>query len=166
MNNYQFFMKTNVDKFIGQWIAICDLKIVSHGKDVKKVFKEAKSKSERDRMAEVKDKTGIKLEGVTAVNPINDQEIPVFVADYVMASYGAGAIMAVPAHDERDNAFAKKHNIDISSVVADLNINLAFVDMQGSQVLACGAEIAKRARKRSEERRVGKECRSRWSPYH
>ncbi|MFH1412798.1 MAG: leucine--tRNA ligase [bacterium] len=84
---------------------------------VKQYIKEAKNKSDLERADLNKDKTGIKLEGIFAINPVNNEEIPIFVADYVLAGYGTGAIMAVPAHDERDFAFAKKYNLKIVEVV-------------------------------------------------
>ena len=74
-------------------------------------------KTEFERMQLVKDKTGVKLQGFTAVNPVNGKQIPIFIADYVMMGYGTGAIMAVPAHDERDWAFAKKFGADIIPVI-------------------------------------------------
>jgi len=77
----------------------------------------AKQKDEQDRLDTTKEKTGVKLEGVTATNPASGEEIPVYISDYVLASYGTGAIMAVPAHDERDNAFAKKFGIEIKAVI-------------------------------------------------
>ena len=77
----------------------------------------AKSKTELDRQQQ-KDKTGIKIEGLIAVNPANNKEIQIYVADYVLNSYGTGAIMAVPAHDERDFEFAKKYNLEVKEVVA------------------------------------------------
>jgi leucyl-tRNA synthetase len=73
-------------------------------------------KSERDRMADTKDKTGV-FTGAHAINPINDEKIPIWIADYVLMGYGTGAIMAVPAHDERDFAFAKKFGLPIKAVV-------------------------------------------------
>lgn len=76
-----------------------------------------KKKDEQDRLNDTKEKTGVKLEGITATNPASGEEIPVYIADYVLASYGTGAIMAVPAHDERDNAFAKKFGIEIQNVI-------------------------------------------------
>jgi len=89
---------------------------ITNCKEVQDYIEKAKKKSDRDRQADVKDKTGVKLEGIMAINPANGQEIPVFVADYVLASYGAGAIMAVPAQDERDYDFAKKFNLPIVEV--------------------------------------------------
>ena len=78
---------------------------------------EAARKSDFDRTEMNKDKTGVKLEGVSAVNPVNGKEIPIFISDYVLMSYGTGAIMAVPAHDERDWEFAKKFDLPIIEVV-------------------------------------------------
>ncbi len=86
---------------------------------VEKYIKETKDRSDIERTAEGKEKTGVQLEGVFAINPANNEEIPVWVADYVLASYGTGAVMAVPAHDERDFQFAKKYNLKIKRVVSD-----------------------------------------------
>ena len=77
----------------------------------------AKQKDEQDRLDATKEKTGVKLEGITATNPASGEEIPVYIADYVLAGYGTGAIMAVPAHDERDFAFARKFNCTVKDVV-------------------------------------------------
>ena len=79
---------------------------------------EAAKKSDFERAELAKEKTGVRLDGMTAVNPVNDKEIPIFVSDYVLMSYGTGAIMAVPAHDERDWDFAKKFDLPIIEVVA------------------------------------------------
>ena len=83
---------------------------------------ECAKKTEFERTQLVKDKTGVCLDGLRAVNPVNGKEIPIFIADYVMMGYGTGAIMAVPAHDERDWAFAKKFGIDIIEVIKGGNI--------------------------------------------
>ncbi|MBD5143462.1 MAG: leucine--tRNA ligase [Ruminococcus sp.] len=89
----------------------------------------AAKKSDFDRTEMNKDKTGVKLEGVRAINPVNGNEIPIFISDYVLMSYGTGAIMAVPAHDDRDWEFAKVFNIDMIEVVAGGNIQeCAFTD--------------------------------------
>ncbi len=78
---------------------------------------QATKKTELERMTDQKDKTGVRLEGVDAVNPATGEKIPMYVADYVLASYGTGAIMAVPAHDERDHAFARKFGLPIKHVI-------------------------------------------------
>jgi len=78
---------------------------------------ECAKKSEFERTQLVKDKTGVKIEGFTAINPVNDTEIPIYVSDYVMMGYGTGAIMAVPAHDTRDYEFATKFGIPIIEVI-------------------------------------------------
>ena len=79
--------------------------------------KECAKKSEFERTQLVKDKTGVRIDGLTAINPITEKEIPVYISDYVMMGYGTGAIMAVPAHDTRDYDFAKKFGIDIIEVI-------------------------------------------------
>lgn len=84
---------------------------------VKDYRAECAKKTEFERTQLVKDKTGVKLDGLTAVNPVNGKEIPIYISDYVMMGYGTGAIMAVPAHDGRDYDFAKKFGIDIIEVI-------------------------------------------------
>ncbi len=90
---------------------------------------QAAKKSDFERTELSKEKTGVGLEGLSAINPVNGKEIPIWVSDYVLMTYGTGAIMAVPAHDERDWAFAKKFNLPIIEVVAGGNVNeAAFTD--------------------------------------
>ena len=85
-------------------------------KAVNEYLKMVESKSDLERTELNKDKTGVYL-GVNAINPINNEEVPIYIGDYVLASYGTGAVMAVPAHDERDYAFAKKYNLPIKKVI-------------------------------------------------
>ena len=86
--------------------------------EVRAYQQEAAKKSDFERTEINKEKTGVKLDGVMGINPVNDQEIPIFISDYVLTSYGTGAIMAVPAHDTRDWEFAKKFDLPIIEVVA------------------------------------------------
>ncbi|MBE6645639.1 MAG: leucine--tRNA ligase [Ruminococcaceae bacterium] len=92
---------------------------------------EASKKSDFERTELVKDKTGVELKGVRAINPVTNKEIPIFISDYVLSGYGTGAIMAVPAHDERDWDFAKKFGLPIVEVVTGGNVEeAAFVDVE------------------------------------
>ena len=91
--------------------------IITNFDEIEKYQEQAKHKSEIERTDNTKEKTGVEIKGFTAINPITGKEIPIWVSDYVLASYGTGAIMAVPAHDERDYAFAKKFNIEIIPVI-------------------------------------------------
>ncbi len=91
---------------------------ISNWDGVARYIEQTRARTDIERMAEGKEKTGVRLEGITAINPATKEEIPVFIADYVLASYGTGAIMAVPAHDERDFAFAKKFDIENRQVIA------------------------------------------------
>ncbi len=91
---------------------------INNIKEVKRYVAQAIKRNEIERTALSKDKTGVKLEGLTAINPTNGQEIPIWVADYVLPDYGTGAIMAVPAHDDRDWYFAVKYKIPIIDVLA------------------------------------------------
>lgn len=86
--------------------------------EVKVYQKEARSKSDIERTDMTKEKTGVKIDGLTAINPINNKEIPIYISDYVLMGYGTGAIMAVPAHDTRDYEFAKKFGIEIIPVLS------------------------------------------------
>ena len=99
--------------------------------EVRKYQDEAAHKSDFERTELNKEKTGVKLEGVMGINPVNNTEIPIFISDYVLVSYGTGAIMAVPAHDTRDWEFAKKFNLPIIEVVKGSEVgveNEAFTD--------------------------------------
>lgn len=91
--------------------------VLENKSEVQAYVASAKQKSEIERGDNTKEKTGVKLEGVVAINPANNEEIPVYVADYVLGGYGTGAIMAVPAHDERDFVFATKFGLPIIQVV-------------------------------------------------
>jgi leucyl-tRNA synthetase len=90
---------------------------ISNINTVKEYQEKASKKTEFERTQLIKDKTGVKIEGITAINPVNKKEIPIYISDYVMMNYGTGAIMAVPAHDMRDYEFAQKFNIDIIPVI-------------------------------------------------
>ena len=99
--------------------------------EVRKYQDEAAHKSDFERTELNKDKTGVRLDGVMGINPVNNKEIPIFISDYVLVSYGTGAIMAVPAHDTRDWEFAKKFDLPIIEVVAGSKVdveNEAFTD--------------------------------------
>lgn len=104
--------------------------------EVKAYQEKAKQKSEFDRVQVNKDKTGVMLQGIKAVNPISGKEIPVFIADYVMMGYGTGAIMAVPAHDTRDYEFAKKFSCDIIPVIEGGDISKeAYTDIVSGKMI-------------------------------
>ncbi len=90
---------------------------IKNWKEVEGYIEKVKNKTEVERTSEDKEKTGIELKGIKAINPANNEEMPVWIADYVLVYYGTGAIMAVPAHDERDFKFAKKYNIPYREVV-------------------------------------------------
>jgi leucyl-tRNA synthetase len=92
------------------------LETLENETDVAAYLELTKRKTERER-SENKEKTGVRLEGISAINPATKEQIPIYVADYVLGSYGTGAVMAVPAHDERDFAFATKHTLHIKQVV-------------------------------------------------
>ena len=101
---------------------------------IAKYREQAARKSDFERSELAKDKTGVQIDGLTAINPVNGKEVPIWVSDYVLMSYGTGAIMAVPAHDERDWEFAKKFNLPIIQVVAkngeEVDVNeAAFTDV-------------------------------------
>lgn len=95
---------------------------IMNGDEVRAYVNISKQKDEQDRLDATKEKTGVLLEGITATNPASGEVIPVYIADYVLGGYGTGAIMAVPAHDERDNEFAKKFGLPVNQVVAPYTI--------------------------------------------
>ncbi|MBR1874340.1 MAG: leucine--tRNA ligase [Eubacterium sp.] len=103
-------------------------------------YREAASrKSDFERTELAKEKTGVVIEGLTAVNPVNDKEIPIWVSDYVLMGYGTGAIMAVPAHDTRDWEFAKKFDLPIIEVIAGGDVeNEAFTDVETGTLVNSG----------------------------
>jgi leucyl-tRNA synthetase len=92
---------------------------ISNIKEIREYVKKTIKRTEIERAAEGKEKTGVEILGLTAINPTNGQEIPIWVADYVLPDYGTGAIMAVPAHDERDHQFAKKFKLPIIQVIGE-----------------------------------------------
>ena len=100
--------------YIKKWI---DAGLIKNVDAVKAYQDEAARKSDFERTELNKEKTGVKIEGVTAIDPVNGAEVPIFISDYVLATYGTGAIMAVPAHDSRDWEFAKKFGLPIIEVV-------------------------------------------------
>jgi leucyl-tRNA synthetase len=90
---------------------------ITNLKEVEDYIRVSKGKSDLERTG-AKEKTGVEIKGLKAINPVTNEAIPIFVADYVMMNYGTGAIMAVPAHDERDYAFAKTYNLSIKEVIS------------------------------------------------
>ncbi len=107
--------------------------------DIINYKEEAARKSDFERTELAKDKTGVRLDGVEAINPVNGKKIPIFVSDYVLATYGTGAIMAVPAHDTRDWDFAKKFGLPIVEVVAGGNVEKeAFTDVATGKLCNSG----------------------------
>ncbi len=101
-------------EFVETWI---EAGRVKNADAVRAYVETVKSKTDMERTSETKDKTGVALEGVFVTNPVNGEKLPVWIADYVLAGYGTGAVMAVPAHDERDYAFANAHGLAIRQVV-------------------------------------------------
>ncbi|MBI3290999.1 leucine--tRNA ligase [Candidatus Falkowbacteria bacterium] len=95
---------------------------IANWKEVENYIAKAKKKSDLERTDLGKEKTGVELKGIKAINPINQEKIPIFVADYVLISYGFGAIMAVPGHDFRDFEFAKKFNLPVAKVIEPLEL--------------------------------------------
>ncbi len=108
--------------------------MITNFSDVENYRAECAKKTEFERTQLVKDKTGVKLSGFSAINPVNGKEIPIFISDYVMMGYGTGAIMAVPAHDQRDYDFAKEFGIDIIEVIKGGDISVEAYTGDGEMV--------------------------------
>lgn len=108
--------------------------IIGNMDEVEAYRRECAKKTEFERTQLVKDKTGVKLSGFTAKNPVNGKDIPIYISDYVMMGYGTGAIMAVPAHDQRDYDFAKKFGIDIIEVIKGGDISTEAYTGDGEMV--------------------------------
>jgi leucyl-tRNA synthetase len=108
--------------------------LIGNMDEVRAYRQECAKKTEFERTQLVKDKTGIKLKGFTAKNPVNGKEIPIYISDYVMMGYGTGAIMAVPAHDQRDYDFAKKFGIDIIEVIKGGDVSVEAYTGDGEMV--------------------------------
>ncbi|MDA2921726.1 leucine--tRNA ligase [Patescibacteria group bacterium AH-259-L07] len=105
------------------------LSLVENRKEVEEYIKQSKKKSEFERTELEKEKTGVLLKGMYVINPVNNEKVPIWIGDYVVATYGGGAVMVVPAHDKRDYAFAKKYGLEIREVVKGGDISKeAFVD--------------------------------------
>ncbi|MFZ2832186.1 MAG: leucine--tRNA ligase, partial [Minisyncoccia bacterium] len=112
---------------------------ISNWTEMEKYRTETKARTEIERTAEGREKTGVKLEGVSVVNPANKEKIPVYVADYVLGHYGTGAVMAVPAHDERDFEFAKKLGLPTVNV-----INPTFFNFSGTRINGQAIKISEK----------------------
>ena len=146
----------NVEKWKG---------IIKNYSEVEEYRLAASKKSDFERTELVKDKTGVRLDGVNAINPATGKEIPIFISDYVLAGYGTGAIMAVPAHDERDFDFAKKFDLPIIEVVEGGNVEeAAYTDVAEGKLINSGflngLEVAEAKKKMIEfltEKGIGEE---------
>lgn len=110
--------------------------LIKNNGEVSAYVEEASKKSEFERSQLSKEKTGVKLDGVKAINPVSLKKIPIFVSDYVLMSYGTGAIMAVPAHDDRDYNFAKRFNLPITAVIDGGDVSkCAFTDCKSGRMI-------------------------------
>lgn len=108
---------------------------VSNKKDVEDYIEKTKRKLERERLIGVSEKTGVVLDGVFAINPANNEKVPVYIADYVLAGYGTGAVMAVPAHDERDFEFAEKFSLPIKKVIIPRFVDHENPHVEGKEIV-------------------------------
>ncbi|HPF95016.1 MAG TPA: class I tRNA ligase family protein [bacterium] len=109
---------------------------IKNSDEAKAYISAASAKTEEERQAEQQTKSGVKLEGITVTNPVNSEVVPVFISDYVLAGYGTGAVMAVPAHDDRDFAFAKAFDLPIKQVVAEHHIDVKNPPVEGKPTVA------------------------------
>ncbi|HKN19337.1 MAG TPA: leucine--tRNA ligase [Dissulfurispiraceae bacterium] len=107
------------------------MSLINNSVEVKKYREQASHKSDLERLDLAKEKTGVKLEGIGAVNPATKQKIPIWVSDYVLMGYGTGAIMAVPAHDKRDYEFAKKYHLAVQQVISGGDISVGAYEGDG-----------------------------------
>ncbi len=113
--------------------------IISNMDEIKEYQEESKKKTEFERVQLAKSKTGVEIKGLTVINPVNGEEVPIWVADYVMMGYGTGAIMGVPGHDQRDWDFAKKYDIPIIEVIGGGNVEEeAFTDVEDGILVNSG----------------------------
>ena len=110
-------------KFINQ-----NKDIIRNYEEIIKYKEESIKKTEIERLDQTKEKTGIKINGIKGINPLTKEEIPIYVGDYVLVNYGTGAVMGVPAHDERDFEFAKKHNIEILFILKTSDESIPFLE--------------------------------------
>ena len=124
-------------KLVSKWL---EAGVLSNADDVVAYREAAARKSDFERTEMNKDKTGVELKGVKGINPVNGAELPIYISDYVLASYGTGAIMAVPAHDDRDYEFAKKFSIPMIQVVdGDCDLaKAAFTDIESGVMVNSG----------------------------
>ncbi len=109
---------------------------ITNTDEIKAYQEKALMKTEFERVELAKDKTGVEIKGLKAINPLNQESIPIFISDYVMITYGTGAIMAVPAHDTRDYDFAKKYNLEVREVIAGGDISEeAYTNIKGGTLI-------------------------------
>jgi leucyl-tRNA synthetase len=107
--------------------------------EIKKYITASRKKSDLERSDLSREKTGVEIKGLKAINPVNNEELPIFVADYVTVAYGTGAIMAVPAHDQRDWEFAKKYKLEIRPVIEGGDLDKeAYPALNGVKMINCG----------------------------
>lgn len=109
--------------------------LIQNWSEVEKYINESRNRTEIERTSEGKEKTGVEIKDIKAVNPANGEEVPVFVADYVLGNYGTGAVMAVPAHDDRDFAFAQKYDLPIKEVIIPKVIDYSHPPKEGEKTV-------------------------------